>query len=157
MRGRSSHGSPYWMKKTSIRVNMVREAADKKASNIQARSLVARNMENMSDADQRQEKKRAAEKKLNNARKLRGIYFTDPTDAEFQEFIENDRKKLEGPMPASMPCTIRRSKYGETCSCSGTHKTKYACIAAPEKSTRKRLGKTLHKDHDTLQKKESIQ
>ena len=32
---------------------------------------------------------------LENARKLRGIYFIDPKDKEFKETIENARKKLE--------------------------------------------------------------
>ena len=32
---------------------------------------------------------------LENARKLRGIYFIDPEDKEFQETIKNARKKLE--------------------------------------------------------------
>ena len=50
-------------------------------------------------------------------------------------------------MPASMPCKIRRSKYRENCSSSGTRKTKYACIVEADESTRKRLEGTLHKDH----------
>ena len=33
--------------------------------------------------------------KLDNARKLRGIYFIDPEDKEFKETIKNARKKLE--------------------------------------------------------------
>ena len=32
---------------------------------------------------------------LDNARKLRGIYFTDPEDKEFKETIKTARKKLE--------------------------------------------------------------
>ena len=32
---------------------------------------------------------------LENARKLRGIYFIDPEDKEFKETIKNARKKLE--------------------------------------------------------------
>ena len=32
---------------------------------------------------------------LENARKLRGIYFIDPEDTEFKETIKNARKKLE--------------------------------------------------------------
>ena len=47
-----------------------------------------------------------------------------------------------------MPCKIRRSKHGETCSSSGIRKTKYACIVEADESTRKRLGGTLHKDHE---------
>ena len=99
---------------------MVRAAADKKANNIQARSLVARNLE---AHVRRSSTKRKAEvgyrkTKLDNARKLRGIYFIDPTDAEVKETIENSLKKLEVPMPAAMPCKIRRSKHGEICSSS---------------------------------------
>ena len=68
---------------------MVREAADKKANNIQARSLVARNMENMSDAAQRREQQKwAIEKpKFDTARKIHvygsaecaqvGVVFTE--------------------------------------------------------------------------------
>ena len=66
----------------------------------------------MSDAAQRKEKQKwAIEKpKLDNARRLRGIYFTDPAHAEFKETIQNARRKLEVPMPAAMPCRIRRRK-----------------------------------------------
>ena len=47
-----------------------------------------------------------------------------------------------------MPCKIRRGNHGETCSSSGIHKTKYACILEADESTRKRLEGTLHKDHE---------
>ena len=43
---------------------------------------------------------------LENARKLRGIYFIDPEDTEFKETIKNARKKLETPMAPAMPCKI---------------------------------------------------
>ena len=36
--------------------------------------------------------------KLDNARRLRRIYFIDPEDKEFKETIKNARKKLETPM-----------------------------------------------------------
>ena len=36
--------------------------------------------------------------KLDNARRLRRIYFIDPEDEEFKETIKNARKKLETPM-----------------------------------------------------------
>ena len=53
--------------------------------------------------------------KLNNARRLRGIYFIDPEDKEFKDTIKNARKKLETPMAPTMPCkTSRKSKLGET-------------------------------------------
>ena len=43
------------------------------------------------------EKLKWSEEKLHleNARKLRGIYFIDPEDKEFKETIKNTRKKLE--------------------------------------------------------------
>ena len=43
---------------------------------------------------------------LENARKLRGIYFIDPEDTEFKETIKNARKKLETPVARAMPCKI---------------------------------------------------
>ena len=50
---------------------------------------------------------------LENARKLRGIYFIDPEDKEFKESIENARKKLETPVTPAMQCKIR--KDNENC------------------------------------------
>ena len=42
--------------------------------------------------------------KLDNARRLRGIYFIDPEDKELKETIRNARKKLETPMAPAIPC-----------------------------------------------------
>ena len=79
------------------------------------------------------------------------MYFIDPIDAEFKETSKNARKKLEVAMPASMPCKIRRSKYGETCGSSGIRKTKYASTVEADESTSKRLGGTLQKyDEDHI-------
>ena len=51
--------------------------------------------------------------KLENARKLRGIYFIDPEDTEFKETIRNARKKWETPMAPAMPCkTSKKNKNG---------------------------------------------
>ena len=41
---------------------------------------------------------------LDNARKLRGVYFIDPEDGEYKETVKNARKRLEVPMEAAMPC-----------------------------------------------------
>ena len=41
---------------------------------------------------------------LENARKLRGIYFIDPEEKEFKETIKNARKKLETSVAPAMPC-----------------------------------------------------
>ena len=47
--------------------------------------------------------------KLDNARRLRGIYFIDPEEKEFKETSKNARKKLETPMAPSMPCKISKN------------------------------------------------
>ena len=64
----------------------------------------------MSDASERKEKQKwAIEKpKIDNARRLRGIYFIDPDDGELKDIIKNARRKLEVPMPAAMLCKIQR-------------------------------------------------
>ena len=46
---------------------------------------------------------------LENARKLRGIYFIDPEDKEFKETIKNARKKLETSVALAMPCKIMKN------------------------------------------------
>ena len=89
--------------------------------------------------------------KLDNARKLRGIYFIDPEDKEFKETIRNARKKLETPMAPAMPCkTCKKSKNGETRSKTNDFKSKFACILEASESTRMRMEESLpnyHEDH----------
>ena len=46
---------------------------------------------------------------LDNAPKLRGIYFIDPEDTEFKETIKNARKKLETSVASAMPCKIMKN------------------------------------------------
>ena len=65
---------------------------------------------------------------LDNARKLRGIYFIDPEDKEFKETIKNARKKLETPVAPAMPCKIVNSKKNCGSGVSNEIKTKLACI-----------------------------
>ena len=62
---------------------------------------------------------------LENARKLRGIYFIDPEDTEFKETIKNARKKLETSVAPAMPCQIMKN-----CGTGASNKikTKLACI-----------------------------
>ena len=62
---------------------------------------------------------------LENARKLRGIYFIDPEDTEFKETIKNARKKLETSVAPAMPCKMLKN-----CGSGGSDKiqTKLACI-----------------------------
>ena len=119
--------------KTTGWIYMLRRATDKKP-----------------DAAQRKEKQKWAieKRKLDIARKLRGIYFIVPADAEFKETNWKRWRKLEVPMPAAMSCKLQRDKYRETCRTSDARKTKHTCIVEAEESTRKRLAGTLHKDHE---------
>ena len=65
---------------------------------------------------------------LENARKLRGIYFIDPEDTEFKQTIKNARKKLETSVALVMPCKIVKNCgngasnkiKNKTCVCSGS-------------------------------------
>ena len=59
---------------------------------------------------------------LDNARKLRGIYFIDPEDKEFKETIKNARKKLETPVAPAMPCKI--IKNNRNCGSGASNKVK---------------------------------
>ena len=80
----------------------------------------------MSEASERKEKQKwAIEKpKLDNTRKLLGIYFIDPDDEELKDIMKNARRK----MPAALTCKTQREKYRETCRVEKKTKTKYACI-----------------------------
>ena len=66
---------------------MVRGEINEKAAYIQARSFMARVMEVNGKERQAEGKAKVAEEKihLDNARKLRGIYFIDPEDKEYKE------------------------------------------------------------------------
>ena len=89
------------------------------------------------------------EPKLDNARRLRGIYFIDLEGKEFKETIKNARKKLETPMAPAMPCkTYKKSKNGETRGKTNDFKSNFACIL--EASARMRKEESLpnyHEDH----------
>ena len=89
------------------------------------------------------EKQKWSEEKihLDNARKLRGIYFIDPEDKEFKETIKNARKKLETSVAPAMPCKIMKN-----CGSGGSDKskTKLACILEADESTRICVWETLN-------------
>ena len=85
--------------------------------------------------------------KLDNARRLRGIYFIDP-EKEFKETIKNARKKLETSVAPAMPCKIMKKNCGS--GGSNKVKTKLACILEADESTRLRMGNSVpnhHEDH----------
>ena len=86
---------------------------------------------------------------LDNARKLRGIYFIDP-DKEFKDTIKNARKKLETPVALAMPCKNVKSNKNNGSGASNKIKTKLACFLKASESTRLRVGESLpthHEDH----------
>ena len=47
--------------------------------------------------------------KLDNARRLTGIYFIDLDDQDQRETLKNAMRQLERPMAAAMPCKRKRS------------------------------------------------
>ena len=105
------------------------------------------------------EKQKWSEEKihLDNARKLRGIYFIDPEDKEFKETIKNARKKLETSVAPAMPCKIMKN-----CGSGGSdkNKTKLACILEANESTRMRMENSTpsnHEDHIAGKGENSLQ
>ena len=98
---------------------------------------------------------------LDNARKLRGIYFVDPQDKEFKETIKNARKKLETPMALAMLCKAsKKGKHRATRGKSNEIKSKLACILEASESTRLRMEESLpnhHEDHIAGKRDNSLQ
>ena len=87
---------------------------------------------------------------LDNARKLRGIYFIDPEEKDFKETTKNARKKLETPVAPAMPCKIIKNNKNSESGKSNEIKSKLACILEASESTRLRMGESLpnhHADH----------
>ena len=111
--------------KTFKRIYVVRGESDKKALNIQARSFMSRTLYEIEKNAKLSEKQKWSVEKsnLDNARKVRGIYFIDTEDKDFKETFKNARKKSETPMAPAMLCkTCKRNKNGETRS-----KTNFKC------------------------------
>ena len=127
------------------------EEIDEKTAYIQARSSMARTLEINGKARpaEGEEKQKWSEEQLHleNARKLRGIYFIDPKDTEFKETIKNARKKLETSVAPAMPCKILKNCGSGA---SNKIKTKLACILEADESTRMRMANSIphhHEDH----------
>ena len=105
------------------------------------------------------EKQKWSEEKLHleNARKLREIYFIDPEDTEFKETIKNARKKLETSVAPAM-----HNKIMKNCGSGASNKiqTKLACILEAGESTRMRMGNSIphsHEDHIAGKGENSLQ
>ena len=95
----------------------------------------------------KEKQKWSEDKILENARKLRGIYFIDPEDTEFKETIKNARKKLETSEAPAVPCKITKN-----CGSGASNKiqTKLACILEADECTRMRMRNSIphhHEDH----------
>ena len=95
--------------------------------------------------------------KLGNARKLRGIYFSDPDDKEYSEFIKkkkNARRKLGRPMAQAMPwkrdkqhSSIVKENVEQKNGHEKEFKTMYGCVVESHESTRQRADSLLSKAH----------
>ena len=102
-----------------------------------------------------------AKPQLDNARRLRRIYFIDPEDKEFKETIKNARKKLETLVAPALP--RKTSKNNQNWVTRGkTHeiKSKLVCILEASESTRLRMEESLpnhHEDHITGKGNNSLQ
>ena len=100
-----------------------------------------------------QRKKKAKQKwtiekpQQDNTRQLSGTHFIEPDDEEFKLTMKAARRKLEVPMPATMPCKIPTKSNGETHRSIGKRKTTYACIVDADESTRPMLEGAGHKHH----------
>ena len=87
--------------------------------------------------------------KLDNAWRLRGIYFIDLEGKKFKETIRNARKKVEIPMAPAMPCkTCKKSKHGEVSCKTNDFNLKFTCILEASEPTSLRLEETLPNDHE---------
>ena len=136
-------------RKTSRRIYVVRVQMNEKTADIQARSFMARTLgENWERNAKLKEKQKWSNEKLHleNARKLRGIYFIDLEDKEFKETIKNARKKLETPVAPAMPCKIIKKNCGS--GAPNKIKTRLACILEAGESTRLRMGESLPIHHE---------
>ena len=89
------------------------------------------------------EKKRWSNEKLHleNARKLRGIYFIDLEYKELKETIKNARKQLETSVAPALPCKIMKKNCGS--GASNKTKTRLACIKEADEPKRLRMGESL--------------
>ena len=97
-----------------------------------------------------EEKQKWSNEKLNleNARKLRGMYFIDSDDKEVKETIKNARKKLETSVAPFLLWKIMEKNCGS--GATNKSKTKLACILEADVSTRLRMGNSVpnhHGDH----------
>ena len=146
-------------RKTSRRIYVVRGEIDEKQLTSRPDHLWPELWKSMGKHAKLKEKQKWSEEKLHleNARKLRAIYFIDPEDKEFKETIKNARKKLETSMAPAVPCIIVKI-FGS--GGSNKIKAKLACILEADESTRMRMGNSMphyHQDHFAGKGENSLQ
>ena len=109
--GQVSHNLLYSMKKLLTDIHGPGERLTRKQLTSRPDHLWPELWKSMGKNAKLKEKQKWAEEKLHldNARKLRGIYFIDPEDTEFKETIKNARKKLETSVAPAMPCKIMKN------------------------------------------------
>ena len=116
----------YWMKRPPDGYTMSGVRRTRKQTTSRPCNAWPDMRKRMSDAAKRKAKQKwAIEKtKLDNARRLRGIFFIELEDEDFKDILKNARRKLEIPMPAASPCKIKqrwwnppryRESQDETC------------------------------------------
>ena len=110
--GQVSHNLLYWKKNLPDGYMWSGERLTRKQLTSRPDHLWPELWEKMGRNAKLKEKQKWSHEKLqlDNARKLRGIYFIDPEDKEFKETIKNACKKLETPKAPAMHCKISESK-----------------------------------------------
>ena len=127
---------------TSRPIYVVRWETDKKAVNIQARSFMARTLDQNGKKCQAEGEAQVITWKTKTrwCQKIRRIYFSVCEDEEFKETVRNAREKLETPVAPAMPCKAsKKGKHGAICVKSNEIKWKLACILEASESTRLRM------------------
>ena len=137
---------------------MCRGEINEKTTDIQATFYGQNSRRKWKNAKLMEKQKRSHEKlHLDNARKLRGIYFIDPEDKRFKETIKNSRKKLETPVAHAMPCKIIQSNKNCESDASNKIKSKLACILEAGESTKTAYGRIIaDSSWSHLQEKKTI-
>ena len=115
------------------------------------RPEISRSMSRNSKTKDKQKLAASEKPKLENARRLRGIYFIEPEDEEFKEIIKSSWRQLEVPAAPAVPRKrMSGRKYRATRSKNDDHKSKFACIFEAEESKRMRMEgivPRIHEDH----------
>ena len=153
MHGQVSRDSLYWMKNHLTDIHgLVRDWRGNKRP--QGPTMCGQICgKHVSDASKRKAKrKRAIEKpKLDNAKRLRGFYFIDPDDEEFQGYHEKCAYKVGNSDASSNASqTSTWQVQGNLWHRVGQHKTKCACIVEAGESMRVSMEASqskIHEDH----------